>query len=89
MKLYDYTNGVTEVDVDLEDENIAVSIMEVISGDEVLTLVLKDGTEIILDSDSNERFQDFLDDSYVVTLNGAWQIDKKEFLSRKSSYWRG
>lgn len=89
MKLYDYTNGVTEVDVDLEDENIAVSIMEVISGDEVLTLVLKDGTEIILDSDSNERFQDFLDDSYVVTLNGVWQIDKKEFLSRKSSYWRG
>lgn len=86
MILYDYTDEAHEFDVDLDDKNIVFAILQVISGDEVLDVVYKDGTSDTFDADTNYRFQDFLDAAYVIVLDGEWKVDREGFLARKNSY---
>lgn len=87
LKLLDYRGRVTEEDIgDLE--NIARITIDVITGDEIATVIRKDYTETHYDS-SNCRMDDYCDHSYEV-----YDFKKKENLltdpmwqNRKSSYW--
>lgn len=86
MVLYDFTDAGHEVDVDLDAQDIALATLDVISGDEVLTVIYKDGSTRIWDADTNGRFHDFLDLTCVLVVDGRWQVDRKGFYARKDSY---
>ncbi len=86
MILYDFTDGRYEADVDLDNPNIAFATLDVISGDEVLTVIYRNGATRIFDADASGRFHDFLDFSRVLVVNGKWQVDRKRFYARKDSY---
>lgn len=86
MILYDYLNTPHEFDVDLDDERIAVARLEVVSGDEVLEVIYKDGDISRFDSCKEYRLMDFHDAMYVLVLVGKWVVDKERFLARKGSY---
>lgn len=86
MILYDYADEPHEFDVDLDDEGIAVARLEVVSGDEVLEVVYKDGDIKTFDADLWTRLVDFHDAMYVLVVDGKWVVDKERFLARKGSY---
>lgn len=86
MILYDYKDGRYEADVDLDNPSIELAMLEVISGDEVLTVIYKDGTTRIVDADTNSRFHDYFDGSYILVVNGKWRVDRDGFFARKDSY---
>ena len=86
MKLYDFEGESQDFDVDLDDENVAVAILQVVSGDEILDVVYKDGEVRTFDADTHFRTTDFLDATYILVLNGEWQVNRDKFLARKGSY---
>lgn len=86
MKLYDFEGESQDFDVDLDDENVAAAILQVVSGDEILDVVYKDGEVHTFDADTNFRTTDFLDATYILVLNGEWQVNRDKFLARKGSY---
>ena len=91
MIIYDYSDTPHEFDVDLDDERITVARLEVVSGDEVLEVIYKDGDISRFDSCYWYRFMDFHDAMYVLVVDGKWVVDKERFLARKGSYddWNG
>lgn len=86
MILYDFTDGKHEVDIDLDDPGIELAMLDVVSGDEVLKVIYRDGLVRRADADTNGRFQDFLDASYILVFEGRWQVDRDGFYARKDSY---
>lgn len=62
-KIYDYANNATEIEI--KDKPIDYIFVEVITGDEVVTIHYTDNTEETFDS-SNCRNTDFNDGSYIV-----------------------
>lgn len=86
MKLYDFEGESQDFDVDLDDENVAAAILQVVSGDEILDVVYKDGEVRTFDADTHFRITDFLDATYILVLNGEWQVNRDKFLARKGSY---
>ena len=86
MKLYDFEGESQDFDVDLDDENITAAILQVVSGDEILDVVYKDGEVRTFDADTHFRTTDFLDATYILVLNGEWQVDRDKFLARNGSY---
>ena len=86
MILYDFTDGKCECDIDLDDPSIELAELTVLSGDEVLTVIYKDGTTRIVDADTHERFHDYFDGSYILVVNGKWQVNRDGFFARKDSY---
>lgn len=89
MILYDYRGGRYEADVDLDNPSIELAILNVISGDEVLTVFYEDGTIASFDADTNYRIHDYHDASYVLVSNGRWQVDRDGFYARRHSYDNG
>ena len=90
MKLLSYEGESVEIDVDLDDPSILAAIVSVISGDEVLSVLYRDGSESEYDAcylAGMWRAYDYRDGSYLVVINGKWRVDKEAFLSRKDSYW--
>lgn len=86
IKLLDYKDKETLVDVG-ELETIGRMEIDVVSGDEILTVVYKDFTTRKFDSSSN-RMMDFPDGGYMI-----YNANQKEnalfdprFVNRKSSY---
>ena len=68
-------------------EDISVAFIKVLSGDEVLTVVKKDGTYEEYDS-SSCRTIDFFDDKYTVIKNGEFlMMDSDSWINRTDSYW--
>ena len=91
MKLLNYLDESVDVDIDLDDPSILAASVSVLSGDEVLSVLYRDGSESKYDAcelSGMWRASDFHDGSYPVVINGRWYVDKDAFLSRKSSYWR-
>ena len=86
MKLYDFEGESQDFDVDLDDENVAAAILQVVSGDEILDVVYKDGEVRTFDADTHFRTTDFLDATYILVLNGEWRVNRDKFLARKGSY---
>lgn len=66
-------------------EDIAVAFIKVLSGDEVLTVVKKDGTYEEYDS-SSCRMINYFDDEYTVIRNGEFLMGPS-WLNRTDSYW--
>lgn len=91
MILYDYSGEPHEFDVDLNDEGIAVARLEVVSGDEVLEVIYKNGDIKTFDSGLWTRLRDFHDATFILVVDGKWVVDRDRFLSRKGSYddWNG
>lgn len=87
IKLLDY--GHDEVIVDVGDiETVKNMSITVLSGDEILTVSYKDGTEKEFDP-SDDRFWDFYDGWYVVydEDEGVNLLNDEKFVDRLSSYW--
>lgn len=86
MILYDYADMPHSFGVDLDDADIALASLTVLSGDEVLEIVRNDGTLETYDACTGIRLHDFFDAKYVLVVNGEWQVDKERFYERKGSY---
>lgn len=86
MILYDYADTPHEFNVDLDDDEIAVARLEVVSGDEILEVIYRDGEIKTFDSCKEYRLMDFHDAMYVLVVDGKWVVDKERFLARKGSY---
>ena len=92
LEIMDFKNALTETEIDLDNlEQLSMIKVQVISGDEVVTVYFKDGTAKFWDS-SNCRIYDFLDDEYILYSEYKSKGENEKmlsgFLSRKNSYWR-
>lgn len=87
IKLLDYAKNETIVEIGNLDD-IAKMEIDVITGDEILTVVYKDYTIRKFDS-SRDRMADFYDDGYeIYDFNKSENlIDDPKFLNRTDSYW--
>lgn len=77
-----YTNELFETNIDMAD--IDSMIVEVVTGDEVVTVNLKNGTQKQIDADELSgygRASDYFDGSY-----GVHPEDFEKWISRKSTY---
>lgn len=87
MIIYDYAGDARDVDVDLDDDSIIIATMTVLTGDEVLEVVTKDGVFASYDSSvGNPRLHDWFDGKYVLVADGKWVADRERFLARKHGY---
>ncbi len=90
LKLLDYAGKETLEDIG-ELEDIKAIVIRVVTGDEIASIIYKDGTTSQIDS-SNDRMQDFFDDEYAVYTDGVPTEENllfnKEFIRRTSSYWQ-
>lgn len=65
LKIYDYNGNPTETNVDLNDENIIAAQIYIVSGDELLLTVTKDGLIRWYDSCDN-RCASYYDGDYYI-----------------------
>ena len=63
--IYDYQHSPCTVNAELDDENIISAIIFVVSGDEILLRITKDGELLWFDSNL-ARIMDFYDGSYCI-----------------------
>ena len=84
--LLDYSGEKIDIPKELFDDisNIAVATVEVISGDETLEIIRKDGSRDVFSAYS--AFVMFNDGYYDIIVNGAWKIDRDLWDQRKTSY---
>lgn len=86
--LMDYAGRKVETDFDLSDENLNKVLridIEVITGDEIATIIFKDGTKKTYDS-ATDRMGDFYDGEYCL-FNSEKDINLIGlFNSRKKTY---
>lgn len=90
MKLLNYLYESVEIDVDLDDPSILAASMRVLSGDKVLSILYRDGSESEYDAcrlAGMWRAADHYDGLYMVVIDGNWVVDKDAFMSREDSYW--
>lgn len=87
IKLLDRTAKETRVDIgDLKD--IAVMRIDVVTGDEILTVIYTDYSVKKFDS-SNDRLANFADNDYEIynIVTGVNLLTDDEFMGRTNSYW--
>ena len=93
LVIMDYNNDRTDTHIDISSDGlkkISVIYIDVVSGDEIATVVFTDGTTRRIDS-SNSRCVGFEDDSYILygkDSEGETVDRLDEFNKRTSSYWR-
>lgn len=89
LKIMNYCSNVVSTGVDLENENISMITIDVITGDEVATVYFKDGAAKEFDT-GIERILDYFDYSYILyNSNTAKEKNEeilKKFLNRNTSY---
>lgn len=92
VTLIDYDKKKREFDIG-NVEDIHFADLEVLSGDEVLKVIYKDGSSKVFDSCDTYRIQSYFDDNYTVYMPGVRNLfENEKWLNRKSSYddsWRG
>lgn len=95
LVLMDYAGRKVETDFDLSDENLnkVLSIyIEVITGDEIATIIFKDGTKKTYDS-ATDRMADFYDGEYCL-FNSEQDINIIDLFNKREKtydfyYWEG
>ena len=87
IKLFDYCANVVEVNVG-DIETIGSMHIDVITGDEVLTVIRKVFTVEKFDS-CNSRLVDYPDWAYVIydSDTGVNLLENEIFINRTKSYW--
>lgn len=84
IKILDYKNKAKEVDVG-ELKDIRKMTVKVITGDEILNVTYKDGTDKIFDS-SDDRMRSFYDGNYELYNNDIEpeinELENPEWLNR-------
>lgn len=84
VKLFGYDKSTKEFDIgDVEDIHFA--FIEIISGDEVLTVHYKDGTSRVFDGAPSHRCMDYADWNYPVYGPGVNLFEDQSWLSRPDS----
>lgn len=85
IEIMDYQGNKRTIDIDMD--NVGAINLEVITGDEILTVVYKDYTTERFDS-SCDRRMDYYDYDYVVfnEAKGINLLEDDKWLNRKSSY---
>lgn len=88
LEIMDYNNEKKQIPVDVDNlEDILSIYITILSGDEIATVIYKDGKMKEYDS-SDCRCTDFYDDKYCL-YSKAENINLiPDFLNRKNSYWR-
>ena len=87
IKLFDYADRVHEEELPIENINeIDLILVEILSGDEVVTIALKNGRVFIFDAGKDTRFISYFDGFYVVT--GARIKEWLEFIKTPNTYER-
>ena len=84
LVLMDYAGRKVDTGIDLYDVRLASICIEVVSGDEIATVMLSDGDVYRFDS-SDDRIMSFYDGTYV--LFGKHHDNRERFLKREDSYW--
>lgn len=87
VKLLDYARKAVEVNVgDLND--IGRMYIEVVTGDEILTVIYKDFTVEKFDS-SRDRMMNYFDNLYEIynVITGLNLLEDEQFVNRTHSYW--
>ena len=90
IKILDYNGKVTELkDIDLNSSDILAAIIEIMTGDEILTIIDKTGHITRYDSSSSRRM-DFYDGEYYVKENGVVKefVTSDKWINAESSYDR-
>lgn len=88
INIIDYAGNKTPIDIgDLD--NVLTLAIRVITGDEILTVVDKNGKIDEYDS-SDGRINNYFDDSYIVfnRAEGINLLEDPNFMEREDSYWR-
>ena len=90
VKIFDYSDKVSVIDIDITSDEITDVFIEVVTGDEILNVLYKDGTEKRFDSLVNdERVSDFSDWKYYLKRNGIlsriWL--NEDYQNRNGSLW--
>ena len=84
LELMDYAGTTCDTGIDMYDTSIKAIFIEVISGDEVASIIHADGTMEHFDA-SPHRLMDYDDGSYPLFIEGV--VDYRElFVTRKTSY---
>lgn len=84
LEIMDYANEKTKTNIDINKlEDILRIDIEVITGDEICTVIYKNGEKDKFDSSKN-RMANYFDCEYCLYSNEENHID--EFLKRKNSY---
>ena len=84
IELLDYGNRRKAFNIP-EKGDIFSATIRILSGDEVLNVITKDGELHVYDA-SNTRMTDFDEDEYIVYLTGKDLFENERWLARKSSY---
>lgn len=83
LKLFDYRNNVKEFEIG-NIENINAIYICVLSGDEVATVIYKDGHRKVFDA-SDGRCTHFFDAHYELYVDGIInRLEEPEFVNRTS-----
>ena len=84
LVLMDYAGTTCNTGIDMYDTSIKAIFIEVISGDEVASIIRADGTAEHFDA-ASDRLMDYDDGSYPLFIEGV--VDYRElFVTRKTSY---
>lgn len=84
LELMDYAATTCDTGIDMYDTSIKAIFIEVISGDEVASIIRADGTVEHFDA-SPHRLMDYDDGGYPLFIEGV--VDYRElFVTRKTSY---
>jgi len=87
MFLLNYENRKIDIDFNFNVEDIAVTTINIITGDEILNITTKDGKFYSFDSDIDYlRAMDFFDGSYNIIVDGKWVVDPIRWANRGTSY---
>ena len=84
LVLMDYAGTTCDTGIDMYDTSIKAIFIEVVSGDEVASVIRAGGTAECFDA-SPHRLMDYDDGSYPLFIEGV--VDHRElFVTRKTSY---
>ena len=90
VKIFDYADKVSVIDIDITSDEITDVYVEVVTGDEILNVIYKDGTEKRFDSLVGDvRVYEWSDYSYYLKRNGVlsdiWL--NESYQNRNGSLW--
>ena len=85
LYLIDYLGNHIDIKLPFKLKDINAARMDIITNDEVLTVIRNDGQTVKFDSDTNNRYEDKYCGGYYVIKMGKWVVDKEWFIRDSST----